>query len=392
MQIIASTPVDHIGADPRTLVLCAGNINDIPVEIDLQHLVIACTPGEYGPDGNPVVAELEQLGIQLAAVEKNFLLHDFRPSMPCWTSRRFTLSGANFRHLTVWEPVFAEDATTSLNDVHYAFQALNRMHGFAGGGSAMFMLWPGIGEDEQQDTFRMQFFSAMALAGRSAWETLYLLVPAQLSFMAEAWFQQLTAKYEDPFAAFLDDLSNRLLPLAASTAQTPRKAENDGLLTDRQFDAIYAYTDYSFALMRRALRRNDPRHAEFLQTQPLIEATSTALACLPNYAGERLIRAFDLPEYPQDYYRDGYETRELAYCSTSLLHLPYGDWYLYLYTSLGKDIARYSKYPTEYEILHDCAMNCVVTHMEAHDDQSKEGDVLAHERLPAYIGVRDTHL
>lgn len=394
MNVLDSIAVDHVGVDPRTIVLCSGDIGSIPADIDLQYLAIACTPGEYAPEDNPVVAELDALGIQVAAVQKNFLQHDFRPCMPCWSSRRFTLASAHFRHLLVWEPQWLERSgnSTRLSDVHYAFQALNRLHGYAGGGTAMFLLWPGINEDTAQDMLRMQFFSAVALAGRSAWSTLYLMVPPETASMAAAWFAVLAEQYRDPIAAFLEDRANLPGKDSLLLGQGKKAADNDGQLTERQFQAIYAYTNYSYAGLRRALRRDDPRHPDFVKAQALMEATSTALSRLTNYAGDRLIRAFDLPEYPNGYYRDGYETRELAYCSTSLIQLPYGDWYLHLFTTLGKDIARYSMYPTEYEVLHDFAMTCVATHIEAHDDASSEGHVLAHERMPAHVGLRDTHL
>lgn len=386
MNIIDSMDVDHTGVDRRTLVLCSGDIASIPAGIDLQYLAIACSPGDYEPVNNPAIAELEALGIQLSAVEKNFVLHDFRPSIPCWASRRFTLAAAHFRHLLIWEPVHAEDATTSLNDVHYAFQALSRLHGYAGCSSAMFLHWPGIAEDTSEDMFRMQFFSAMALAGRAPWQTLYLMVPPELANTAAGWFAALRERYNEP------PLNLAGFGAAGSVHKEPtlRRPENDGRLTPRQFRVINAYTIGSYASSRRALRHNDPRHPEFIYMQPLIEATSTGLSCLPNHAGKRVIRAFDLDEHPDDYYRDGAETLELAYCSTSLVELPYGDWYLRMYGSLGKYIEVYSNYPTEYEVLFDHAMTLVVTGVDPIGELN--GSVWAYERIPADVGVRETHL
>lgn len=391
MNVIDSIPVDHLGVDPRTLVLCSGDIHSIPADIDLQYLAIACSPGDYDPENNPVVAELEQLGVRVAAAEKNFLLHDFRPSIPCWATRDFSLADAHFRRLLVWEPAFADDATTSLNDVQYAFQALNRLHGFAGCSSAMFLLWPGIADDTPEDMFRMQFFAAMALAARSAWQTLYLMVPPALAEAATGWFAAWEVLYQEPPL----HLPGRTLLAAraldeATALVAPSRAENDGRITDRQFRAIQAYTVSSYASSRRALRRNNPRHPDFIWMQPLIEATSTGLSYLPNYAGERVIRAFDLHEHPDDYYQDGVETLELAYCSTSQLALPYGDWLLRMYSALGKDISMYSRFPTEYEVLFDCYMTHVVTGIEPGSDDT--GTVWSHERIPADVGVRDTHL
>jgi hypothetical protein len=390
MQVIDSMPVDHVGVDPRTLVLCSGDIADIPADIQLQYLAIACTPGDYAPEGNPVVAELEQLGVRLAAAEKNFLQHDFRPSIPCWATRAFSLADAHFRHLLVWEPVFADDATTGLKDVHFAFQALSRLHGCAGGHSAMFLLWPTIADDTPADMFRMQFFSAMALAGRAAWEHLYLMVPQAMADAAAGWFAAFKTLYADPPLYPPNSAVSALHWVPQTLSQLSVRPSEDERLTDRQYRAIHQYTIGAYAASRKALRHNNPRHPDFIAMQPLIEATSTGLACLPNHAGDAVIRAFDLREHPEDYYHDGAETLELAYCSTSLIRLNYGDWTLYLHGALGKYIAPYSFFPTEYEVLFDYDMTLVVTDVKPVGE--KNGEVMSFERIPADVGIRETHL
>lgn len=391
MDIIDSVDVDHVDIDRRRVVLCSGSIASIPSDIDLQYLVIACTPGHYAPEQDAVVAELEALGVRVAASERNYLLRDFRQTLPCWVTRAFTLSGVNFRHLVVWEPPSLPKEVTRLSDVQYAALTLNRIGGIAGGGSAMFLLWPPVGLETAHDMFRMQFFSAVALAARSAWQTLYLMVSPDEVEQATAWFAELKSLYQDP-PTHLPSLYGRPAfpagPQRLSDIVTP--VVENGRLTQRQHAAIFAYTTNSYIDTNRALRHADPQHPDFVAMQPLIEAIASGLSNLPNFTEGQVERGVVPFNGIEELYRDGHIALEHAFTSTSTRTLPFGNWKIRLHSALGKAVWEYSMNPNEREVLFDSAMMHLVTDVEFVDDE--RSIITSQQSIPADVGLHDAHL
>ena len=391
MKIIDTLEVDHLGKDTRTLVLCSGTIASIPPDIQLQYLVISGSPGGFHWQPNPHVKELEHLGIELEALEQTTCRHDFRPSLPCWVSESLNFPGINFQYLLSWAPVMAPEAKYRLEQVHLAFQALARLEGFSGGRSAMFVLWPTVGEETEQDVLRMQFFSAVAMAARSPWETLYLMVTDEQADAATGWFATFKEGYADP------PISIEALPDAPGGSARPGSRKdpppNDGRVTDRQHRAIYEYTRLAYASVNPVLRTNDLRSPDYVVMHPYIEALSTGLSMLPNHegAGERVYRAYNIHTIPDNFYRDGYDAHDTTFCSFSIRQLGIRPHHLKMHSSLGKHIQMYSDFPDEQEVLFDRDLRLVVTGIRSLPPPYTQ-EVLAHERLPSYIGVRDTHL
>ena len=389
MNVIDTLPVDHPATDPRTLVLCSGDIASIPSDINLQYLVISGTPGDYGvPENNPHLIELQQLGVNVAALEQNYCRHDFRPSLPCWVSHALNLPDVHFRYLLAWEPALVPPATHRLFDVQYAFQALSRLEGYSSGSTAMLLLWPTVGIETQKDMFRMQFFSAVALAARSAWPTLYLMVPPELAADAAVWFATLKPLYNDP--------PMHVEPRGGSRASWPARLSqyewpvDSGPMSMRQAMAVSAYTLQSYTDTNRALRTNDPQHPDFIQMQPLIEAIASGLAHLPNFAASPVERGIKPFPGISDLYIDGSITLELAFTSTSTRSLPFGEWKVKMEGALGKAVWDYSWNPNEREVLFDSAMTHLVTDVEYVDEG--KSIVTSKESLPIDVGVRETHL
>jgi len=385
MNIIDTVPVDHPAPDPRTLVLCSGNIASLPVDIGLQYLVISASRGVYAPEQNPYAAELDALGVDLAALERNYRLHDFRPSLPCWVTDTLTVPGVHFQHLLVWEPSVAAEINHRLNEIQHAFQALSRLEGYTGGRSAALALWPPGGGERAEDIFRMQFFAAMALAARMPWQTLYQ------ETVARQWWAALKVVYQDPPIHLPEPPPPPSpVPLPNVLSQIHDVAGSTGALTDRQAAAILAYTTMSYRDTNRALRYNDPRHPEFVAMQPLIEAIASALSHLPNVTGTWVNRRLDPFEGIEDLYREGQAARELAFTSTSFRDLGFGHWRIRTMGVLGKHVKAYSMNPNEEEVLFDSAMTHVITDVTYSDEE--ESHVPSFERIPGAVGVRETHL
>lgn len=393
MNYIDSHYVDHTGTDPRLLVLCSGSIASVPKDIDLQFLVISCAPHEYWADGNPFIQELEEMGISVRALEENLRLQDFRPSLPCWVSERMSQPSANFQYLVAWEPELQESRDNTLHAIPDACMALQRIAGHLGGSSAMFLAWPPAGNATAEDVFRMQFFAAAALAARSQWGSLYLMVPENLAAEASAWFAALKENYDDPPLHTRGHLSAKLrsaLPVRLN--QAPARHHDLFKLTRRQAFAIQMYTVVAYSPLNRALRRDDVRHPEFIVMQPLAEAVATGLAQFAPHdfdvTVERSVNAF---EGIEDLYKDGVVTRELAFTSTTTLDLPEEQaWILHIRSILGRYIAKMSAFPQEDEVLFDSGLDHVVT--DVTPDGEIRVDVSSHQRIPGSTGARETHL
>lgn len=390
MNVIDTLPVDHPATDPRTLVLCSGDIASIPSDINLQYLVISGTPGDYGvPENNPHLIELQQLGVNVAALEQNYCRHDFRPSLPCWVSHELNLPDVHFRYLLAWEPALVPPATHRLFDVQYAFQALSRLEGYSSGSTAMLLLWPTQGEETQRDIFRMQFFSALAMAARSAWPTVYLMVSPDRAADAAVWFSAMKPLYNDPPVHVRPRPGlQHLLPIRL--LQGGECPVDSGPMTSRQAAALCAYTKNSYVDTNRALRANDPRNPDFIDMQPLIEAIASGLAQLANVTVAPVYRGIKPFPGIEDLYRDGEITLELAFTSTSTRSLPFGDWKVHTRGLLGKAVWDYSFNPHEREVLFDSAMRHLVTDVEYVDEGSSI--VTSQESIPVDVGVRETHL
>lgn len=392
MNYIDTHYVDHPGTDPRVLTLCSGSIATLPQDLDLQFLAISSAPHDYTPAQNPFIAELETLGISVAALEENYRLRDFRPSLPCWASQRLTQSNARFGHLLVWEPDVG-DLDNTLRAIPEAFVALHRVAGHLGAGTAMFLAWPADGNATAEDVFRMQFFAAAALAARAQWSTLYLMVPDSLAAEAATWFSSLKAAYDDPPVQIPGHLSARAraeLPLHLSAV--PSRHHDVPHVTERQAAAIHAYTAAVYMPINRALRQGDMRHPDFIVMQPIIEAIASGLAQLAPHDFVEPVRRKVTPfEGIEELYADGIVTRELAFTSSTTRNPPYdGGWIFSLRGILGRYIAKLSIIPEETEVLFDSGMDQLVTSVEPSGDYHVYLD--SHQVIPGAAGVGETHL
>lgn len=392
MNYIDTHYVDHPGTDPRLLVLCSGSIASVPHEIDLQFLVISCAPHDYSAAENAFIQELEEMGISVAALEENLRMQDFRPSLPCWVSERLNQPSANFRHLLVWEPELQEDQDNTLHAIPDACMGLHRVAGHLGASSAMFLAWPPAGSATVEDVFRMQFFAAAALAARTRWSSLYLMVPESLAAEAAAWFNALKTNYDDPPLHTQPHLSAKAragLPLCLKQVH---RHHDMFKLTRRQAFAIQSYTAVAYGPLNRALRRGDVRHPDFISMQPLMEAIASGLAQFSPHDFEATVeRSVSWFDGIEELYKDGVVTRELAFTSSTILTLPQDEgWILHIRCILGRYIAKMSMFPDEEEVLFDSGMDHVVCNVATDGDYRV--DVDSHQLIPGCTGVREPHL
>lgn len=134
------------------------------------------------------------------------------------------------------------------------------------------------------------------------------------------------------------------------------------------YDAIYEYTTNSgYKIMNPYLRNPDsypPEAAAAIQARS--ELVSAALAKLPPQPGVT-IRGADLPEDVLKNYEEGTVVTERAFTSTSVD--PWvvakksfqGNVIMAITGKSGRDISRFSMYPTEQEVLYDKGNQFIIT-------------------------------
>lgn len=368
MNAIDEMDIDHAGSDVRKIILGSGSIDSIPEEVEPDYLMIYCHPGSYDPAQGGLVGLLAEMGVSVDA-EQAAPEIDFRPTLPCWVTRDLSSVDIPFKRLLVWEPA-VEQGGTLLKKVEEAFQALDRTAGKRGAQFLLLPLWTEVTSDTQSDIFRMQFYTAAALAARSGWQTIYMLVNSEaVDEMAEL-FGTMKSLYLDPprvIPDLLEQFASFGIPIRLSEVKIHRESARQEPwpgLTQRQHAAIYDYSQLAYLYTNRALRHNDFAHPDFIALQAYIEALSTGLASLPNYlSAERVRRLVTIFEGIEELYVDGQLTQELAFTSTTAREQPIaGDRYqLHLKSIVGKDIADISFSPAEKEVLFDYSMRHLVS-------------------------------
>ncbi|OCR23145.1 hypothetical protein AFK24_20840 [Pseudomonas syringae] len=368
MNAIDEMDIDHAGSDVRKIILGSGRIDSIPEGIQPDYLAIYCRPGSYDPAQGGLVGLLAEMGVSVDA-EQAAPEIDFRPTLPCWVTRDLSSVDIPFKRLLVWEPA-VEEGETLLNKVEEAFQALDRTAGKRGAPFLLLPLWTEVTSDTQSDIFRMQFYTAAALAARARWQTIYMLVNSEAADEMAELFGTMKSQYLDPprvIPDLLEQFASFGIPTRLSEVKIHRESARQEPwpgLTQRQHAAIYDYSQLAYLYTNRALRHNDFAHPDFIALQAYIEALSTGLASLPNYlSAERVRRLVTIFEGIEELYVDGQLTQELAFTSTTAREQPIaGDRYqLHLKSIVGKDIADISFSPAEKEVLFDYSMRHLVS-------------------------------
>ncbi len=398
MNTINEVEIDHVGSDTRKIILGSGSIDSIPENIKPDYLAIHCVPGNYDPNQAGLVGQLARIGVSVEAEEVAPEI-DFRPTLPCWVTRDLSVSGAPFKRLLVWEPA-PEEGRVLIKKIEEAFQALDRTEGKRGASFLLLPSWTDVMSDAQSHTFRMQFYTAAALAARAAWETVYMLVDVDTADEMTALFAKMKSEYLDP-PIVIPTLVSRCHALKIPTrlsevkidSQQSRQEQYPGL-TQRQQKAIHEYSQLAYLYVNRALRLNDFTHVDFIALQAYIEALSTGLANLPNYVSpERVLRLVTVFEGIDALYIDGQLTHELAYTSTTARQQPIGadKYQLHLKSVVGKNIAGLSDFPSEEEVLFDYSMRHLVSDLQPGTELNSVV-VLCDEGTVHSLGLAFTHL
>jgi hypothetical protein len=397
MNAIDEMDIDHAGSDVRKIILGSGSIDSIPEGIQPDYLAIYCRPGSYDPAQGGLVGLLAEMGVSVDA-EQTVPEIDFRPTLPCWVSRDLSSVDIPFKRLLVWEPA-VEEGGTLLNKVEEAFQSLDRTAGKRGAPFLLLPLWTEVTSDTQLDIFRMQFYTAAALAARARWQTIYMLVNSEAADEMAELFGTMKLQYLDPprvIPEMLEQFASFGIPTRLSEVKIDRESARQEPwpgLTQRQHAAIYDYSQLAYLYTNRALRQNDFAHPDFIALQAYIEALSTGLANLPNYlSGERVNRSVSIFEGIEELYIDGQVTHELAFTSTSARDTPVGvrRYRLQLKSMLGKDISEISNSPLEKEVLFDYSMRHLVSALQSVPEDSVV--VTCDEGTVHSLGLVFTHL
>lgn len=367
MDRLDSLNVDHIDADSREILLSRGNISELEA---IDYLLISCRSKDYDPAQGGWVGELHEAGISVEALEREPAL-DLRPGFPCWISKAIMRqSGHDFKRLVVFEPI--DPAESAAKDVWSVFQALRLFAGESAGDDADIRVAVPVlsslsGEADFSVMLRMIFFAAASLASKGRWGHINIVVSDGHSDQAKAEFASLKTRYLSP--PFEPEHLRALV--ASIKAEYPDRLESvpnaaEYGLTERQAIAIYYYTVQSYVFVNRALRRNDVTDPDFVYFQSFIEALGSGLARLANYSPGSVV-ARNVGAFPgiEDIYKVSNVVREAAYTSTTRNEMPIvQDYKIMLKGQIGKNIAAFSHYPDEEEVLFDSAMHHLVSRVE----------------------------
>lgn len=368
MVYIDRLDVDHIGSGNRKIDLISGDIFEVIANEGMDYLLISSRSRNYDPAQGGLVAALAARGISVEELERQPAI-DFRPSLPCWISQPLADSQRlGFNRLAVFEP-----KAPGINAPVQAWQAFQALRLFSGSASTATAVLPVLSSADGEANFRvmlrMLVFSAASLCARAPWNTIKMVVGDDRREEAATEFALLKWRYANPPFSY-KRVENILAPIRrefAPPASQPCAVPHTSALTERQRMALNVYTDYSHNFVNGPLRSGDVSSSDYAEAHALIEAIGTALSQLRNYTNQTPVnRYLDAFEGIEDLYQDGKVARELAFTSTS--SNPDFSWRtdykLQINSGIGKEVADFSNYPEEGEVLFDSDMLHLLTNVE----------------------------
>lgn len=112
------------------------------------------------------------------------------------------------------------------NKVEEAFQSLDRPAGKRGAPFLLLPLWTEVTSDTQPDIFRMQFYTAAALAARAGWQTIDMLVNREAADEMAELFGAMKSQYLDP-PRVIPDLLEQLASFGIPTRLSEVKIDRE---------------------------------------------------------------------------------------------------------------------------------------------------------------------
>jgi O-acetyl-ADP-ribose deacetylase (regulator of RNase III) len=365
LTLLDSVSVDHLGGDSRQVMLCQGDLAALTPPDAVDYIAVSAMPGDYSPSGGSLIGALAQKGLSVQA-QSQTKAADYEPTMPCWVSQDVSSAGLNFNRFILFEP--SQPAASSAPGlVPTIFRALQCMTGTNAASIALPMVSTGSAGADWQTILRQMFFAAVHFASKADWPlSVVKLVVYDAGRVAAAQqaFAAMKAAYLNP------PLAPQSYAVPAGLSVTPLVGDTiPAGMTQRQYNYVRAYTGNAIYMgVNAALRLNDLTASAYVYWQPTIEAISSGLAALPNYAGLTM-RGTNLPPNVQSQYQPGATVTELAFTSTSR-DSPWGGNTRLNITSLqGKDVEAVSYYPQEHEVLYDYGLLEYVTQVSGPSSQ-----------------------
>lgn len=308
---------------------------------------------------------------------------DFGPELPCWISRPIhNAADLGFERAVVFDH---EDGTTAPKWAWAPFQAMGAFNGVAHPFTATLAVPTRAGEDFLV-MLRMCFFAAAALSARLNCPEIRIVVPDRHLTDAASVFGLAKTGYEAPPSGPEEDGP-------AFVRNTCNVAPIDFGLTERQYEAIYQYSQSSYFYINRVLRADQVAGSDYAYFQPSIEAISTGLNQLRNYLSEQRVNR-SVADFPGiwDLYQEGMIARELAYTSTTKRTRPPSSNDLRIRSTLGKDISAISFFPDEEEVLFDHDLRHLVFSIIERQSPGLYRDIDSDESLSNSFSRKSSHL
>lgn len=357
--------VDSAALLPRQLVLEKQVFSALSLQAD--YLLVMTLPGDYQPGEGQyaMVQHLLNQGVDLNSQLETAEL-DLRPIVPCWITAPLPERYA-FRRIVVFE---CEPAELTGRDIWMAYDAVRLFHGQSTVFKLANTVLAGIDATTAmfRNLFRMSFFASVSCAARAPLHDASILVDdAHTSEQSTVeYFMQLAAAYQNPpnyppqVQVILDGFPFEPL--------VEHKFPKQVSVTDRQMQAIFAYTASTYYWINNALRYNDVTHPDYEFWQPTIEAISSGLSGLNSFlttGANRVYRGMKWFEGFEAVYALHEVSTEFAFTSTSKNRaFPYP--YKFSMGSLnGKDVSEFSAHPDEGEVLFDLDLRHLLYKWEA---------------------------
>lgn len=355
LTTLDSFTVDHAGGGTRTIQLCSGDITQLAPADAVDFIAVSALPGDYSPSGGSVIAALAQAGVSVQQQSTNKAA-DYEPTMPCWVSQDVSSVGLNFNRFILFEP--ANPATQAGFAIPMIFRALSCFVGQVATSIALPMVSTGSAGADFTIILRQLSFMGAHAAALAAWplSTIKLIVysPSEVP-TAKSVFAAVKASYASPPQAMVA-YHTQVAAVAAPLALPAN-------MTQRQYNAVRAYTGSAYSPINAALRANNLANAQYQHWEATIEAISSGLAELPPYQGLTL-RGTTLPASVIAQYRVGAIITHISFTSTSRTSPWGGNSQLRITSVAGSDVESISHFPSEHEVLYDYGMTDQVTQVQ----------------------------
>jgi hypothetical protein len=290
--------------------------------------------------------------VDLQALSQNKAAN-YEPAMPCWVSAPVPATNPNiqFSRILLFEPPSPAVSSAPVA-VPNIFQAISCFQNGAGNTSvALPLVSTGSGGADPSTILRWIFTSATtAASGAFPLNTINVVVyDASLIGPMTTLFAQLASSYTNILTAALP---GNYASYAASSWSAVQGMSLPAGMTKRQAFGINIYTSNYYSQINPPLYGGNINDPTYIQMMPLYQAIDAGLFVLPGYVGNTNRGESSMSAARIAQYQPGNVILHYAYTSTSIGSGFGGPYHFSIASLTGRQIAQFSQYPGEQEVLY----------------------------------------